>query len=40
MPTRKKLALLGTISPDIIRLDAKKTAVEGKVIEAAEVLKE
>ena len=24
MPTRKKITLLGTISPDIIRLDAKK----------------
>ena len=40
MPTRKKITVLGTISPDIIRLDAKKTAVEGKVIESAEVLKE
>ena len=38
MPTRKKLALLDTISPDITRLDAKKSGGrEG--IEAAEVLK-
>ena len=39
MTTRKKLTLLGTISPDIIRLDGKKTAEEGKLIEATEVLK-
>ena len=39
MPTRNKLAVLGTISPDIIRSDAKKAAEEGKLIEAAEVLK-
>ena len=39
MPTIKKLTVLVTISPDIIRLDAKKTAEEGKLIEAAEVLK-
>ena len=31
MPTRKKLAVLGTISLDIIRLD-EKTAEEGKLI--------
>ena len=37
--TRNKLTVLGTISPDIIRLDAKKTAEEGNLIEAAEVLK-
>ena len=39
MPTIKKLAVLGTISPDIIGLDEKKAAEEGKLIEAAEVLK-
>ena len=38
-PSRNKLTVLGTISPDIIRLDEKKTAEEGKLIEAAEVLK-
>ena len=35
MPTRKKLNVSGAISPDIIILDAKKTAEEGKLIEAA-----
>ena len=39
MPTRKKRAVLGTISPDIIILIAKKAAEDGKLIEAAEVLK-
>ena len=37
IPTRNKLTVLGTISPDIIILDAKKTAEEGNLIEAAEV---
>ena len=39
MPTIRKLTVLSTISPDIIRLYAKKAAKEGKLIEAAEVLK-
>ena len=38
-PSRNKLTVLGTISTDIIRLDAKKTAEEGKLIETAKVLK-
>ena len=36
---QKKLPMLGIISPDIIILDAKKSAEEGKLIEAAEFLK-
>ena len=39
MPTRTKLTVLGTISPYIIRLDTKKAADEGELIEATEILK-
>ena len=38
LPTRKALPVLGTLSPDIIRLDATKAKEEKKLIEAAEEL--
>ena len=38
LPTRKALTVLGTLSPDIIRLDATKAKEEKKLIEATEGL--
>lgn len=38
LPTRKDLPIVGSLSPDIVRLDAKKTKEEIKLMEAAEKL--